>query len=445
VNVSAVITGLGSVCAWGWGVEALWRGLETGETRIGEARRFNVEGQRTRVVAEVPKPPRAVVDAHSRHHREWCRLSRADRYGVAAAVEAWGDSPWGAGLGLPTAEEGPEIGVFFGGSTAGMAEAERFYARVTGRTAGPPKLNLLTSFQLNGPGDAVARRLGAMGPVETVSSACASGGLAIGAALEALRRGEVSVAVAGGADSLTRLTYSGFNALRAVDAAPCRPFRADREGLSLGEGAGVVVLETPEHARRRGARVLAAVVGTGASCDAHHMTAPHPEGLGAAAAIRRALADAGIAPTAVRFINAHGTGTPLNDASETAALVAVFGDRAGALPVTSTKGSVGHLLGSSGALEAVATVLCLHHGQVHATPGGGTVDPALPVAPVLGAALPLAASSDPGAARGSESGSEPGAEPGLETGWIALSTSFAFGGSNAAVVFRGPSHPSGER
>jgi 3-oxoacyl-[acyl-carrier-protein] synthase II len=414
VTVPAVITGLGAVSVWGWDVESLWRGLSAGETGIREAQRFRVEGQRTRVVAEVPAPPPALVEAH--RGEDWCALSRADRYAVVAAEAAWGEGPWGAGL-ANAGVDPARSGVFFGGSTAGMAEAERFYARSTGRAAGRPRLALLRSFQLNGPGDAVARRLRARGPVENVSSACASGGLALGAALEALRRGDVAVAVAGGADSLARLTYSGFNALRAVDEQPCRPFRPDREGLSLGEGAGVLVLETPEHARRRGARILGAVLGTGTSCDAHHMTAPHPQGVGAAAAIQRALEDAGVNPEDITFVNAHGTGTPLNDASESAALKAVFQERTANLPVTSTKGSVGHLLGSSGALEAVATILCLQHRQIHATPGGGAVDPELPVSVVLGAPRALA---------------EPSAGAPL-----ALSTSFAFGGSNAAVVLGG--------
>jgi 3-oxoacyl-(acyl-carrier-protein) synthase len=219
----------------------------------------------------------------------------------------------------------------------------------------------------------------------------------------------VDVAVTGGADSLSRLTYSGFNALRAVDERPCRPFRADRAGMSLGEGAAVLVLETEAHAFSRGARPVAELRGAGASCDANHMTAPQPEGVGAALAMRRALEDAGVDRDDVAFVNVHGTGTPLNDAAEAAALASVFGDRAARIPLTATKASVGHLLGSAGAIEAVAAVLCLRDGEVHPTAGEGPPDAALAVNLVQGAPLPL--------------------EPG-----VAISTDFAFGGANAALV-----------
>jgi 3-oxoacyl-[acyl-carrier-protein] synthase II len=295
-----------------------------------------------------------------------------------------------------------------------MQEGERFFASLLGdpnatkRT--PKRLALMASHPLDGPAAAVARALDVDGPVETVSSACASGALALGMALRAVRRGEVEYAIAGGSDALCLLTYSGFNALRAVDSSPTRPFRADRAGLSLGEGAGALVLEPLERALARGARPLAELLGAGASCDAHHMTAPHPQGRGAAQAIRAALRDAALDPDVVSFVNAHGTGTPQNDTSEWQALLEVFGDRAGVLPVTSTKAAVGHLLGSAGALEAVATVLCLRHRSLHSTFGAGAVDPECPVDLVVGAPRQL------------------------EDHAIALSTSLAFGGANAAVV-----------
>jgi 3-oxoacyl-[acyl-carrier-protein] synthase II len=252
--------------------------------------------------------------------------------------------------------------------------------------------------------------------VRTISSACASATLALAAGLEALRAGEVEIAIVGGADALCRLTYAGFNALRAVDAAPCRPFRRDRDGLSLGEGAGILVLERSAEAASRQARALAILAGASATCDAHHMTAPDPGGHGVARAITLAMVDAGfegaqIVPEAIGFLNAHGTGTPLNDAAEWAALRAVFGDRT-RFPVTSTKGSVGHFLGSAGAIEAVATVRCLLEAKVHPTPGEGPVDPLAPVDLVLGAPREIAADC------------------------TALSTNFAFGGSNAAAIFR---------
>ena len=206
--------------------------------------------------------------------------------------------------------------------------------------------------------------------VETVSSACAASALAIEQALRAIRRGEVEVAFTGGSDCLCVTTYAGFNSLRAVDERPCRPFRADRAGLSLGEGAAVLVLESLDHALARGAAPLAELMGAGASCDAGHMTAPSPDGYWAAEAMRRALADAGLDSAAIDFLNAHGTATPLNDAAEAAAIGLVFGDRARALPVEATKGVVGHLLGAAGAVEAVATIVSLLASTLHPTPAG---------------------------------------------------------------------------
>ncbi len=392
----ACITGLGAVSGWGWGVAALWAGLTGDRSAIRIPERFDTSEHKTRLAAEVPgeEPLRGA---------QW---SRCDRFALAAAGEAIEH----AGLDrLP-----PSAGIFFGGSTAAMAEGERFFAALTGHSRTRLRLGWLASHQLNGPGDAVARAMKVTGPVQSVSSACASGALAVGMALDAVRSGEVEIALAGGADALCALTYAGFNALRAVDPDPSRPFRAERAGLSLGEGAGVVVIESEAAARRRGARVLACLLGSGASCDAHHMTAPRADGLGAARAIRGALEDSGVEPDDVGFVSAHGTGTPLNDSSETAALLDVFGDRALRLPVTSVKGSVGHLLGSSGAIEAVAAVQSLVSGEIHPTPGEESVDPELGVDLVTGRSRPL------------------------DEGGIGLSTSFAFGGSNAALLIGPP-------
>lgn len=397
-----VVTGLGAVSACGWGVESLWQGLSTGHTAVDMPRRFDTSDQRTRLVAEAPLPPEGGLQDFEGD----AALTEADRFALFAAQEALVQAS------IDAAEV--DLGVFFGGSTAGMAEAERFYGHLVDEASAAARLRLLSAHQINGPGDAVARHLGATGPVVTLSSACASGGLALGAALDALRDGEVEVALAGGSDSLCRLTYAGFNSLRAVDEEPCKPFRQERQGLNLGEGAGVLVLETAEHAARRGAQVLGRVMGCGASCDAHHMTAPHPEGRGAAEAVLGALGDGRRDPSEVEFINAHGTGTPRNDIAEWRALQSVFGERAAELPVTSTKGTVGHLLGSSGAIEAVATVLCLQRRAVHPTPGDGPLDEAMEVDLVLGSPRPIQGQG------------------------LAVSTSFAFGGSNAAVLFAGP-------
>lgn len=392
-----VITGIGAVSTYGWSSADLWRGLLSGKSGIRIPTRFCVNGQRTALAAEVPAPPAGIAA----RIRGFGRLSQADRFAVAAACEAAemaGVAPWGA-----------DLAVYFGGSTAGMAESERFFHSLFAGE-GRPELHLLASQPLNGPGDAVARCLGATGEVLSLSSACASGALALAEACFAVRSGEAQVAIAGASDSLCALTYSGFNALRAVDLQPCRPFRKERAGLSLGEGAGAVVLESLAHARERGAHPLAELRGAGATCDAYHMTAPDPEGRGAAAAIQSALAESGVGPGAVDFVNAHGTGTPHNDFSEWRALVRVFGEGATAVPVTSTKSAVGHLLGAAGAIEAVVTVLCLRAGWIHPTMGEGTPDSEAAADLVTGNGRKLA------------------------RGGCAISTSFAFGGANAALV-----------
>jgi len=406
------VSGAGAVSGLGWGVRALWDGLRSGRTAIRPFARFDHALHRTHLAAEVADGDGAPPEELIRDCPDWRRLSVADRFALFAALEAVRQ----AGLDLPLAESGTEAGVWFGSSTGGMWESERFFHRyVTDRRRS--RLADLAAQQVNGPGDAVARRLGVTGPVQTISSACSSGALALGAALDAVRSGTVEVAVAGGSDSLCQLTYAGFNALRAVDEGPCLPFRAGRAGMSFGEGAAVLVLEPLERALERGATPLAELAGAGSSCDAHHMTAPDPSGAGAAAALASALRDAGLAPDAVDFVNAHATGTPLNDAAEWQALRSVFGERAAEIPAVLTKALLGHLLGSAGALEAVVTVLCLLHGELHPAPGGEREagedgqSAALPASLVLDRPLPL---------------------PGART---AVSTSLAFGGSNAALVF----------
>jgi len=390
-----VVTGLGAVTAFGWGAAPLWEGLRRGIPAIRPIARFDGTTHRTHLAAEVPLEQAPAAPR---------RASWADRFAVAASREAMRQA------GLPG--RAPDAGVYFGSSTGGMLESEAYYATLL--AAGPRRARpaRLVAQQLNGPGDAVARDAGATGPIETVSSACASGSMAIGAALRALRRGDVDIAIAGGSDSLCQLTYAGFNALRSVDERPCRPFRKDRLGLSIGEGAGAIVLESLAHARARGARPIAILAGEAATCDAHHMTAPHPEGRGAAEAIERALADGGVLADEIDFVNAHGTGTPLNDLAEARAMRHVFGRRAAEVPVTSTKALIGHLLGSAGAVEAVVTVLGLARREVHPMPAVGESDPEIGLRLVLGAPLELPRAT------------------------AALSTNLAFGGANAALVFR---------
>ncbi|HEX6203731.1 MAG TPA: beta-ketoacyl-[acyl-carrier-protein] synthase family protein [Thermoanaerobaculia bacterium] len=401
--VRAVVTGVGVVSGWGWGVDPFWRGLLSGGTAIAPFSRFDPSAYRSRVAAEVPPAPAELA----RHVPGWERLAGVERYAGAAAREAR------AAAGLPGGAALAEAAVFVGSSTGGMLEGEEYYLRLRGAVPGPPRLALLAGQPVSSPAEAVARFAGAGGPVETVSSACASGTMALARALDSVRAGEVDLALAGGADSLCRITFGGFNSLRSVDERPCRPFRRDREGLSIGEGGAVLVVESAERAARRGAPVLAELAGAGASSDAGHMTAPHPEGEGAARALAAALADAALGPGDVAFVNAHGTGTPLNDAAEWQAMARVFGARAGRLPVSATKASVGHLLGSAGAIEAAATVLCLARGVLPPTAGEGEIDPETPVDLVVG-------------------------ERELPAGPLhAISLNLAFGGCNAALVVTG--------
>ena len=219
-------------------------------------------------------------------------------------------------------------------------------------------------------------------------TACSSSATAIGYAADRIRLGHVDVALAGGAEGLTRLTYAGFGCLRATAPGdePCRPFDAERKGLTLGEGAAVLVLEDYERARARGATILAVVAGWGITADAHHMTAPHPEGEGAARAMRMALDDAKLSADAIGYVNAHGTGTPHNDAAETLAIKRVLGARAPSVPVSSIKSMVGHTLGAAGAIEAVASVLSLARGFLPPTVHLRTPDPAFGLDYIPGAA-----------------------------------------------------------
>lgn len=398
------VTGLGAVSAAGWGVPSLWSALREGRTALGPFSRFDHARHRTHIAGQVPDGPSSPPLS-----REFARLTFSERFALFAAREAVAQ----AGLEVPL-EEGP-VGVFFGTSTGGLLESEWYLDRLWEPGGPRASLQLMAGHQLNAPGDAVARHLRATGPVETISSACASAALAVAAALDALREGEVEVAIAGGSDCLCATTYAGFNSLRSVDEFPCRPFAEDRSGLSLGEGAGVLVLEPLERAQARGARVRAEIRGAGASCDANHMTAPLASGQGAASAIAHALEDAAVPPERVGYINAHGTGTPLNDAAEWAAYAAAFGEGAARIPVSASKGVLGHLLGSSGAIEAVATVLCLEAGLAHPSAGQGSLDPGFGIDLVGGEPRRLAPDS------------------------VALSTSLGFGGANAVLVFaRGP-------
>lgn len=387
------VTGIGVVSALGLDLSSFTAGLRAGRSGIGPLTLFDTTGFRAKLAAQAPHPTPPVDAAQLR------TASRPDRFGLQAALAAV------AHAGLTPAER-REAAVIFGTGTGGLTTTEH-YLQQGGDAA------LLVPHQPASVTDLVARQLGAFGPRTTIMTACSSSATAIGYAADRIRLGHVDVALAGGAEGLTRLTYAGFGCLRATAPGdePCRPFDAARKGLTLGEGAAVLVLEALERARARGATVLALLAGWGITADAHHMTAPHPEGEGAARAMRQALTDAELAVEQVGYVNAHGTGTPHNDAAETRALVAVLGKRASAVPVSSIKSMVGHTLGAAGAIEAAATVLALHHGFLPPTVHLRTPDPALALDYIPGVARTMAVEA-------------------------ALSNSFAFGGNNTVLAFR---------
>jgi 3-oxoacyl-[acyl-carrier-protein] synthase II len=337
-------------------------------------------------------------------------VSRSDRLAIWAALEALREAGWHDGAHLSDRTAG--FAVSLGSTTGGMQEAEDAFleaARGAGLCAAPS--SGFRSSTCCHPARAVAGWGGFAGPCIANTTACSSGAWAVAIAAELIRAGEADAALCGGADALCRLTLSGFGALRLLDPEPCRPFDASRAGLSLGEGAGILLLEDWELARRRGARVLAEYLDYGASCDAVHLTASDPAGTGAAEAVRAALGRSGVEPSQVDYINAHGTGTPLNDASEVAAIRQVFGGEARRIPVSSSKSLFGHALGAAGGMEAVLTVTALETQTLPPTRGwrSGEEGFDLDVVPARARPAPIR---------------------------VALSNNFGFGGGNVTLAFR---------
>ncbi len=387
-----VVTGLGAVSPFGIGVKAFWDGVRAGICAIRPATVIDTEGFRCRIAAEVPPPLPASG-----------RRSRADRLALGAAREAVED----AGL---TSAERRRAALVSGAVGGGMLEAEAWHWLERRHPAGagrPP--GILRSVLPYSHAEVIGHALGLLGPRETVVAACSSGAAALAMAAELVADGVTPLALAGGADALTRICFMGFNALRLLDAEPCRPFDRERRGMSIGEGAAFAVLEDAEHARARGARAYAELAGWGMTSDAFHVTSPHPEGEGMARAMRAALTRAGLGPEAVGYANAHGTGTPQNDRIEARAIRAVFGDTG--LLVSSTKSVIGHAMAAAGSLEAIATILALVHETVPPTASLRHPDPEATFDCV------------PGTAR----------ECALEA---AISNSFGFGGQNVTLLFR---------
>jgi 3-oxoacyl-(acyl-carrier-protein) synthase len=352
------ITGIGLVTALGATREESWRRMLAGDCGIRATRVFDTEGYRSRVAAEVDM---SAVDAGATP-LERRRRSRSDRIGVRAAAEALAD----AGV-LDAGVDRSRVGVFLGAGTADLLRNEDFYR--TWITAGLPRTrrsDVWNHFPST-PLDVIARQFGLEGPRACVVAACSSSTIAIGRGVEAIRSGRADAVLAGGTDALSRLTYSGFNLLRLMDVAPCRPFDRSRAGMNIGEGAGMLVLEDLDRARRRGAIIYAELAGHSLACEAFHPTAPEPEGKPIAAVVRLALDAAGINVDEVEHINAHGTATPQNDTAEARGFRRVFGERVGRIPVTSIKSMIGHCLGAAGAVEAAALALTIARGAIPPT------------------------------------------------------------------------------
>ncbi|MDD8025046.1 MAG: beta-ketoacyl-[acyl-carrier-protein] synthase family protein [Acidobacteriota bacterium] len=392
-----VVTGLGCLAAGGAGLETVWAGMLAGRVACGPPVRFAAAPNRRSPVFEIGAgswtPSRLAPGPDS--DRTLCL-----EFLLIALEEALGR----AGL-RPDDLRGRRIGVCLGTTVGCTLNDEAFYRAY--KKGERPGLPAIRRFLDSNPAVFLAGALDLRGPVSTIANACASGTDAIGQAAAWIAEGLCEAAIAGGVDELSRIPYLGFSSLLNTSASPCRPFDAGRDGLNLGEGAGILILESRAEAGRRGASPLAVVGGYGCSADAYHVTAPHPDGAGLERALRQALA--GRDPAAISFVNAHGTATVPNDAVEGQVLARVFGP---GVTVVGTKGYTGHALGAAGGLEAVFTVQGLGEGVLPATAGFQDADPACLVVPTRQATE----------ARHT----------------FAVSTSLAFGGGNAAVLFEVP-------
>lgn len=404
-----VVTGLGAVTPIGNTVADYLEGLKAGRNGVAAISLFDASAHACRFAAEVKGfDPTGFLEP-----KESKRWDRFCKFGVVAAKQAIADS----GLHI---DEGnaSRIGVIIGSGVGGLLTMET-QAHVLNEK-GPGRVSPFTVPMMipNMATGLAAIALGAKGPSSAVATACAAGSNAIGDAYRLLQLGKADVMVCGGAEAgITPLGVAGFASAKALSfrnddpATASRPFDAERDGFVIGEGSGVLILETLEHAKSRGATIHAEIVGYGMTCDAHHITSPTPGGVGGAEAISLALKEGKLEPNSVDYINAHGTSTPANDSNETTAIKSALGDRAHQIPVSSTKSMTGHLLGGSGGIEAVACVLALKHGIIPPTINYANPDPACDLDYV------------PNTAREHKLG-------------VVLSNSFGFGGHNVCLAFR---------
>jgi 3-oxoacyl-[acyl-carrier-protein] synthase II len=404
-----VVTGLGALSPVGNTAEEFWSSLLQGRSGVGPITKFDTEGYPTRIAGEVRNfDPLNFVDK-----KDARRLDPYLQYAVASSVLAVQDAALDTGK-----VDGARFGVLIGSGIGGISTLLESHRNLLEK--GPDRVSpfFIPMIIANMASGLVSIRFGARGPNSSVVTACATGNHAIGDSFKIIQRGDADVMIAGGSEAIIiPLTIAGFCSMKAMSTRneeptkAMRPFDATRDGFVCGEGAGILILEALEHALARDARIYAEIVGYGMTGDAHHMTAPDPEGDGAMRAMTLALRDAGLDVSAVGYINAHGTSTPYNDKFETLAIKRVFGEHARRLAVSSTKSMTGHLLGAAGGVEAIATVLALHHGVLPPTINYETPDPECDLDYV------------PNQAR----------KQNVE---VALSNAFGFGGTNATLAFR---------
>ncbi len=404
-----VVTGLGNIAPIGIGTEAAWQAALAGKSGICPITQFDASSIPVRIAGEVKGfNPEDYIEP-----KEIKKMDRFIHFAIAASAMAMKDSGFKV-----TDENAERVGVIIGSGIGGLPAIEHYHKALLEKGYRRISPFFIPMLIVNLAAGNVSIRLGAKGPNTAVSTACATGSHAIGDAYKIIQRGDADVMVAGGAEAVvTALGIAGFAVMKALSTRndepekASRPFDADRDGFVVGEGAGVVILETLESALARNSRIYAEIVGYGMSSDAYHITTPAPNGEGAARCMKAALKDAGAAPEVVGYINAHGTSTKYGDELETAAIKSVFGKHAYNLCVSSTKSMIGHLLGAAGGVEAVFTILSIYHGMVHPTINLDTPDPECDLDYV------------PHKARAVD----------IE---YALSNSFGFGGTNACLLFR---------
>ena len=421
-----MITGIGMLCATGNGKDEAWAGIKSGKCGIGRITAFDPSRCTCQVAGEVKDFEKYAIEGGLLDKRAARHMARFSQFAVAAAVEAWKDAGY-------TAEQKPDmdrVGVMMGVGIGGLEVTGENYKVLFDK--GPDRVSPLAVPELipNEAAGNISIALGTKGPAQVVATACASSTDALGFALDMIRAGRADVMVAGGSEAvITEFTVGGFMKMRALstqfNATPekaSRPFNADRDGFVMGEGAAVLILESEEHAKARGAKVYAELAGYGATSDAYHITAPDPSGVGAVKAIEIALKDAGVTDkSTVDYINAHGTSTHLNDQMETKAFKQVFGEEgAKKINISSTKSMHGHLLGGAGALEAAITALAIKEGFV--PPTINYEKPDLEVDAAKGE-VPLDLNYTPNA----------GVKREIR---VALSSSLGFGGHNGILVLR---------